>query len=194
MKKNSYYIVNTITFYRLLTAPILVFLIAWVRYDIFKWMLAVSFFTDAIDGLIARHYIVTSVFGSSLDSIADDLTIVAAIIGIFVFKREFLMQYMSVIFFLLALFFIQMIIAIARYGKISSFHTYSAKFAAIQQAVFILLLFFLVKPVVWLFFVTAAATVINLVEEIILVMILPEWKVNVKGLFWIIKENKTRYP
>jgi cardiolipin synthase len=80
MHKRSYYMVNGITLYRLMAAPLLVLLVINNRFDLFKWLLAISFFTDALDGYLARRYHVISIAGSKLDSIADDLTIVTGII------------------------------------------------------------------------------------------------------------------
>ena len=88
MSKRNYYLVNAITTYRLLASPILVILVFTEQYDAFKWMLAISFATDAVDGFLARRLNVISNLGSKLDSLADDLTIVAATIGVYVFKHE----------------------------------------------------------------------------------------------------------
>jgi hypothetical protein len=32
-------------------------------------------------------------------------------------------------------------------------------------------------------------TILDLLEEIILVMLIPKWKTDVKGLFWILKQS-----
>ena len=90
MSRRSYYIINAITIYRLSIAPLLVYLVLDHRPDPFKWLLAISFFTDAIDGYLSRRYKVTSVLGSRLDSMADDVTIIAAFTGLLVFKSGFI--------------------------------------------------------------------------------------------------------
>jgi CDP-diacylglycerol--glycerol-3-phosphate 3-phosphatidyltransferase len=190
MHKRSYYIVNGITLYRLVAAPFLFLLIIIHRPDIFKWFLAASFFTDAIDGFMARRYKVVSVLGSKLDSIADDLTIAAAITAMIILKPEFLRKEILLVIVLTTLYVFQTILAMMRYGRISSFHTYAAKAAAILQGIFLLLLFFLEDPVYILFYIAAAATMIDLIEEIILVLLLPEWQTDVKGLYWIIRKKK----
>jgi CDP-diacylglycerol--glycerol-3-phosphate 3-phosphatidyltransferase len=192
MNKCGYYFVNGITFYRMIAAPILVLLIFNGQVDIFKWLLGFSFFTDVIDGWLARKYKVASKLGATLDSIADDLTIVAGIIGVIVFKPEFLTQQIVFIIPLLALFVLQICLAFIRYGKISSFHTYLAKLAALMQGFFLILLFFLRKPVYALFYAAYFVTVIDLVEEIILVLLLPEWQNNVKGLYWVFKKKQNK--
>ena len=194
MHKRNYYLVNGITLYRVIAAPFLVFLIIDHRLDWFKWLLAISFFTDSIDGYLARRYKVVSVFGSRMDSIGDDLTIAAAVAGVIVLKPEFLKHEIIFVIILIALFTIQTILALIRYGKISSFHTYAAKFSAIFQGVFLILLFFLPKPIYVLFYITFIVTSIDLLEEIVLVLMLPQWETNVKGLWWVMKRKDRKRP
>ena len=191
MNKNSYYIVNVITLYRIIMFPVLLLLIIDQRQDIFKWLIAISFFTDAIDGFLARRFKAVSKFGSMLDSIGDDLTIVVAITGIIIFKPEFLRHEAIPITLLWTLFLLQTILALIRYRRLSSFHTYAAKIAAILEGIFILLLFF-DRPVYFLFRITAIAIAIDLVEEIILVMLLPHWETDVKGLYWVLKKRQKK--
>ena len=174
----------------MIAVPFLVLLIVYQRLDWFKWLLALSFLTDIVDGYLARKYQVTSVMGSKIDSIADDLTIVVAIAGVFIYKPEFLKHEMTIIIIVFAVFIMQTIIAFIRYGKMTSFHTYAAKTAAMLQGVFLLLLFFLPEPVYILFYVTIIVSVIELLEEIILVFMLPNWETNVKGLWWVIKRKR----
>lgn len=190
MRKPGYYIINGITAYRLVASLLLAYLVYTRQVDIFKWMLAISFFTDAIDGFLARWFKVTSVMGARLDSIADDLTILMAVYGVIRLKPEFLQQELALIIILLALLVIQMVMALVRYGKISSFHTYLAKIAAVLQGGFLILLFFLPEPPLTLFYIASAVTILEIVEEMILVVLLPEWKINVHGLYWAIKDRK----
>ena len=42
--------VNLVTLYRTVAFPVLLVLVFADRWDWFKWMLALSFFTDSIDG------------------------------------------------------------------------------------------------------------------------------------------------
>jgi cardiolipin synthase (CMP-forming) len=192
MHRRSYYIVNAITLYRMMNVPVLIFLIVTNKPDLFKWFLFFSFLSDAIDGWLARRYKVTSFFGSKLDSIADDLTIAAAITGVIVLKIDFLKQEIHIFIVLAALYVLQTILALIRYRKISSFHTYAAKMAAILQGIFLLLLFFLAQPVYILFYIAAVVTIIDLAEEIVLVLLLPHWQTNVKGLYWVIRQRQSK--
>lgn len=190
MHKISSHIINGITLYRIIAGPILVVLVFTKQLDLFKWLLALSFFTDLIDGYLARKYKVVSIFGSRLDSIGDDLTVLAAAIGLFVFKSEFVHEEAVTLIILFSLFLLQTVFALIRYGKISSFHTYLAKSAAILQGTFFILIFLLLEPLCFLFYTAAVVTGIELIEEIILVALLPKWEANVKGLFWVLRRGK----
>jgi len=189
MLKPAYYIINGITLYRLIAAPFLLVLILNREIEIFRWLIAFSFLTDAIDGFLARHYKIASILGAKLDSIADDLTILVAITGLIILKPEFVWQQLNVILVVFGLFVIQNIFAIMRYKKITSFHTYLAKMAAVFQGIFFISFFFTSQPVYPLFYAAVIITMLDLIEEIILVWVLPDWKTNVKGLFWILKNK-----
>jgi CDP-diacylglycerol--glycerol-3-phosphate 3-phosphatidyltransferase len=190
MNKRIYYIVNGLTFYRTITAPLLVILVVYEQIDWFKWLLALSFFTDAIDGFLARKFKVASIAGAKLDSIGDDLTVIAGTIGMIVFKSDFLKQEIFLLVLLWSLFVLQALFAFIKYGKMTSFHTYAAKTAAVLQGVFLILLFFLPNPLYKLFYSAVFVTTFELIEEIIITFWLPEWDTDVKGLYWIIKSRK----
>jgi len=191
--KQAWYVINGITVYRIVAAPILLILIFTGQYDIFKWLLGISFFTDLIDGYLARKYKVTSVIGTRLDSIGDDLTILVGMIGLFVMKTAFIKQEIVIFIILFSLFLVQTIYAFIRYRKMTSFHTYLAKTAALLQGAFLLFTFFTTEPNLILFYVAAIITMLELIEEIILVSLLKHWKANVKGIYWVLKEKAGNY-
>ena len=192
MEKTSYYIINAITIYRVLSAPVLFLLIFTRQTDLFKWLLGLSFFTDAIDGYLARRYKVTSVAGARLDSLGDDLTVLAGIIGLFVLRNDFISRQYLWVAVLLVLLAVQVSAAFWRSGKMTSFHTWLAKSAAVLQGIFLISAFFVPGPSLLLFYVAVAVTALELLEEIVLVFLLPVWKVNVKGIYWVLKEQREK--
>ncbi|WP_028298594.1 CDP-alcohol phosphatidyltransferase family protein [Olivibacter sitiensis] len=183
MKGKSYYMVNGITLYRLIAAPALLVLIFTGHRDIFGWLLAFSFLTDAIDGYLARRYGVVSVMGAKLDSIADDLTVLVAIIGLFVWHWPFIIEEYIWVLLLLVLYLLQLAFALFRYGKATSFHTYLAKVAAVFQGIFLVVTFFQSSPPQLLFLAAVVLTALDLIEETIMVAMLPKWQADVKGIF-----------
>lgn len=192
MRISPRHIVNGITLYRLFSAPIMFILVLTGEMNIFKCLLAISFFTDAIDGWMARRLKVTSVWGSRLDSIGDDVTVAAGIFGMLLHKQDFLRSEIVVIIIVVSLFLIQSTAAFVRFGKLTSFHTYLAKVSAILQGSFLILVFFLPQPSYFLFYATMVLTTADLVEEILIVALLVEWRTDVRGLYWVIKEIRSK--
>lgn len=190
MRKTSFYIVNGITLYRLVAVPVLLMLVFNNHTVVFRWLLPVSFFTDAIDGYFARRYKVNSVLGAKLDSIADDLTIAMAMTAMVVLKPAFFRQQSATFLLLLILFTVQVLAAMSRYGKMTSFHTYGAKAAAVLQGSFFSLFFLLPQPVMQLFYLAVIVTALELLEEIIIVAVIPCWQTDVKGLWWILRSRQ----
>lgn len=77
------------------------------------------------------------------DSVGDDLTILAAIMGLLLTQFEFINDQIIFLAILFGLFLIQLTHSLIRYKKMSSFHTYLAKIAAVVTAIFLLSVFFL---------------------------------------------------
>jgi cardiolipin synthase len=85
------------------------------------------------------------------------------------------------------LYLLQNTLAFLKYRRLTSFHTYIAKIAAVLQGMFLIAFFFFPQPVDWLFTLTVVFTGIDLLEEILLILLLPRYRTNVKGLYWLKK-------
>ncbi|MES2559393.1 MAG: CDP-alcohol phosphatidyltransferase family protein [Bacteroidota bacterium] len=179
-------LVNFITLYRVLAAPILLYYLLNNEPIIFKWLLLVSFLTDAIDGYLARRLNAATTLGSMLDSLGDVLTIIVAVAGVIYTRSEFVAEQYIVIICVCSLFILQIIFALIRYKRLSSFHTYLAKISAVMQGTFLLSLFFFNDILYPLFYLASAVTTIELIEEIILIYLIPQWEADVRGIYWYI--------
>lgn len=180
--------VDWLPIYRIVTAPILIVLALTDQKDIFKWMILISFLSDAVDGYLARKFNMTSQQGAILDSWGDMFTLVAAVVGIFSFEWEYVREHSLAIGIALGLYVLQLVIAVVKYGKPSSFHTYAAKTAAIVQGIFLIGTFFF-GIFDWLFWLTIAIAIFETLEETILIFVLPKWETDVKGLYWVMKRK-----
>jgi phosphatidylglycerophosphate synthase len=183
-------IVNLVTIYRIVTFPLLLYLIFIKEFDVFKWLLGVSFLTDAIDGQLARKFKVSSVLGAKLDSIGDDLTVAAGALGMAYSEWDFFKQQIPVIGTVFLLFLIQTGYALSKYGKPTTFHTYLAKIAAVLQGLFLLSIFFFDNIQYWLYYSAIIVTAVQLIEETIMIYLIPKWKNDIKGIFWAMKLRK----
>ena len=191
MKKKSlaYYLINGITLYRVVAAPFLLGLLLSGPPVWFKWMVALSFFTDMIDGVLARFFRVNSTLGARLDSIGDDLTVLITTAGLLMIKPELLTEQWMWLLPLVILFLIQTAYALYRYKRISSFHTRLAKLAAFAQGLFLLTFWFFDTIHYPLFYTAGIITMLELAEEIVLVAWFKEWTTDVKGLYWAWKKR-----
>ena len=195
MKSNhkNYYLVNGITLFRLVCAAFLILLALKEYLELFKWLLALSFLVDAIDSYLAWKFNVASILGARLSSLADDAIVIAATICLFIFRLEFVHEQWIVFVSLVTLLTIQIMCALFLYNQITSIHTYLGKAATFLQAIFFMMIFFDVGNATMFFYIVACVTVLQLVEEIMLVFILPEWKANVKSFLWVLRHRKRAY-
>lgn len=181
-------IADWFSFYRIAAAPLLVALILLDERLWFSWLLGISFVTDFIDGQLARRLGIVSPRGSQLDSIGDQLTLLVALAGLVRFEFDFIRAQIILILIPLGLYFLQMLAAWWRYGRVSSFHTYTAKVSAFVQGVFVLWLLFF-GPVYWLFYTMIALSVLETVEELILIYLFREWQSDVKGVLFLARSE-----
>lgn len=172
---------NAISIARLCATPVLLATVTFHRVEIFKWLLLACLLSDILDGLIARTFHLTSKLGASLDSIADIVTMLIGLAGVFVFQKPFVAEHSPAIL-LVAIFYVAEVIAsLLRYGKVSSFHTLLDRVAAYMAGIFVMSLF-LWGYHGWLFQVTVVVYVLSLSEEMALICLLPEWRSDVGGL------------
>jgi CDP-diacylglycerol--glycerol-3-phosphate 3-phosphatidyltransferase len=179
------------SFYRIVAAPLLVVLLLLGERQVFTWLLLVSFTTDMIDGFLARTLKITSPRGSQLDSLGDQSTLVIGVAGLLTFEHQFIMDHILLILVAFIPYILQMLIAFIKYGKATAFHTYLAKLSAIVQGVFILYTLFF-SPLTFFLYTTLALGVLETVEEITLIFMHREWRSDVKGIYWALKERSEK--
>ena len=144
--------------------------------------------SDILDGLIARTFHLTSKLGASLDSIADLLTMCVALIGVWVFQRPFVSAHYPEMLLLMVFYGAEAIASLARYGKVSSFHTLLDRFAAYMAGIFVMSLF-LWGYYGWLFHLTVFMFIVGLSEEMALIYLLPEWRSDVGGIYRVLRSR-----
>ncbi|HSR60122.1 MAG TPA: CDP-alcohol phosphatidyltransferase family protein [Robiginitalea sp.] len=182
-------IADWFSFYRILAIPLLAATLIWGSRDLFTWLLLVSYSTDAIDGQLARRLKISSARGAQLDSIGDQLTLAAGLVGIWVYETAFVREYIWPIGLALTLYLLQMVIAYYKYGKATAFHTYMAKTSALLQGIFVLYALFF-EPVTWLFWSVIVMGVLETAEEITLIFMYDTWVKDVKSYFWSLHDPR----
>ncbi|MDH4030179.1 MAG: CDP-alcohol phosphatidyltransferase family protein [Chromatiales bacterium] len=171
---------NAISMARLLSTPLLIWL-AWSQKErLFAWLLIIALASDGLDGLLARAFEWTSRLGSLLDSIADAALMLAAAYGVWVFHHQVYADYGVVIWTVLVLWGLQHLLALFRYRRLASFHTGLVRWAVLIFAIFVVVLF-LWGFNAWLFYVSVLFSVAAVLEEVAMVLLIPEWSPNLRG-------------
>jgi cardiolipin synthase len=147
--------------------------------------------SDILDGWIARTFAWTSRLGAILDSTADILVQLIAIGGLWMFYKETVVAHRVPVLVVVSLYLAEVVIALFRYGRISSFHTFLVRAAASALGIFVLSLFFW-RYVDWIFYPAVGLGVLAYSEELLILLLLPEWTPDVGGLYraWIITKQR----
>ena len=179
---------NAISIARLCATAVLLAAVLLHQIELFKWLLLACLLSDILDGLIARTFHLTSKLGAALDSIADALTMLIGFIGVYVFQRSFVSEHYAGVLVVAIFYAAEIAAALIRYGRLSSFHTLLDRIAAYACGIFVMSLF-LWGYHAWLYQLTVMVYVVSLSEEMILILILPEWKTDVGNVFRVLAEK-----
>jgi len=182
---------NVLSGARALAVPVLVVLALLEDEVAFTWVLIPALLSDIFDGWIARIFALESRLGAMLDSVADTLMLLVSVYGIWVFHPEVVRDHPWLCGTAVALWVLEDLLALVRYRRLSSFHTYLSKIVANLLGLFIGWLFlFGFEP--WLLYLAAGASILASLEELALLWTLPEWRTDVRGLWWVLREDRGR--
>jgi CDP-diacylglycerol--glycerol-3-phosphate 3-phosphatidyltransferase len=184
---------NALSIARIVAAPVLVALAAAGNETAFTWVLVPALLSDIADGLIARLLHLQSRLGALLDSVADVLLLFTALYAVRVFHPEIVAAHWPAGALLVGVWLAQNVTALLRYGRLSSFHTLLSKVAGYLLGIFVGVLFvFGFQP--WLLYLAVGVSVIGNLEEFALMALLPSWRPDVRGLWWLLREQRAGRP
>jgi len=180
---------NALSIARIAAAPVLLGLAFAQHHTAFTWLLIPALVSDMVDGAIARAFNLQTELGARLDSIGDVVLTLAALAGIWAFHPEVYRNDWPALLLFMGAGLLEWVLALLRYGRLSSFHTLLSKTAGTLLAIFVAVLFAIgYQP--WLFYLAIGVAVLSSIEEYVLLAILPEWRSNVRGLFWVLRDRR----
>lgn len=188
-RKEIFTIPNLLSFYRLFMFPLILYFIIAGKESMFAIFLVINLLTDAADGYIARRFKMETEFGANLDSMADNLTYVLAFAGIYFFKLEDLMPHLVSFLIYIGLCLLTIILSLIKFGKFPSFHLYMTKINGYIQGAFFICLF-TVGIITPIYYLTIGWGILGAIEHIAIQLVIPEYRSNVKGLYWVLKKRK----
>jgi cardiolipin synthase len=181
---------NLISVCRLATAPVILVL-AWHGYSrVVLGVLVASFASDVLDGYLARRYGQTSEFGARLDSLGDFIIYITIPMAWWLLWPDSARHAAPYIIAVIASVTIPPLTAFCKFHAIASYHTRLAKLAALLIGGSTLLIF--AGGPTWPFRVATPVSCIAALEEIAITLTLTERRSNVRSLWGVIRQRKSR--
>jgi len=180
---------NIISFYRLVTFPLILILGIFGYEQWFIVLLCINLVSDIVDGFIARTFNVVTRFGAAVDNLADIGTYILALFGLFAFKWQEVQPHAWLLYTFLSIFVISYIVAFARFGKVPGLHLYSAVAAGYLQGAFFFVLFAW-DFYLWFYYLAVGWGAIAYTEKILVLLNADEIRPGLKGLYWVMQNKK----
>ena len=189
LKKTFWTIPNILTLYRIFVFPLILYWIFTGKENLVGIFIAISLFTDWLDGIIARALKIQTELGAKMDSWADTGTYICAFLAIYFFKWEEIKPYMLVGCIFFGVWLLSYTIVFIKFKGLIGLHTYLFKATGYVQGGFMIILF-LWKFFPLLFYISMIVGILACIEEIIIFFVLKKPRTDVKGLYWILKQQK----
>ena len=172
---------NLLSASRIAAVPFLL-LLAWLgEHGLFTALLALSFVTDALDGFLARRWHVTSALGARLDTWGDLAIYFTLPVCLWWLWPELLLDEWPWLVALVASYILPILVALLKFGGISSYHTWLVKVAVVAVACTLLLL--LVGGPVWLLHLVVPLALLSGAEQIGITLLLGERRNDIPTLW-----------
>lgn len=176
---------NILSGFRIAAAPFLLVL-AWTGHRwSFLGLLALSLLTDCIDGAVSRKMNATSDLGTRLDSWGDMATYLTVPVGAWWLWPEILKAEAVFVMIAIISYVLPIAAGLVKFRRIPSYHTWSAKSAAVLMSLAIFILF--VAEFAWPFRCAAIFQALVACEEILITIRLSELQGNVKSLWHVMR-------
>jgi len=187
-QKELFTLPNILSLYRLLSFPFILYFVLEMSRAVFLVLFIISLLTDVLDGFIARKFNRVTRFGARLDSLADEGMYILGLTAIWVFKLSELEPYKAAFLIFACFYFLSIIVSLLKFKLLPALHLYSSKIGGYIQGLFFLVLFaFGFSP--FLFYVAIIQGIVSFLEQIIVMLIISEPKTDLKGLYWVLKNN-----
>ncbi len=179
---------NVISLFRLTAVPVLLAL-AWFGYPrAFLALLVVSFASDVLDGLGARRVGLTAARGAGLDTGGDFAIYCTIPLAGWWLWPEILRR--EAIYFAMAIgsFLLPTAVALVKFRRPSSYHTWAVKIAALLVGGSVIVLF--AGGPAWPFRVACPISVLAGLEEIAITLVLTKRRSNVRSLWHVLRATR----
>jgi cardiolipin synthase len=188
-KEKIFNVPNALSVYRMIALPFIVHSIVTNNKQLYITLLSINLITDILDGLIARTFKLETELGAKLDSFADIGTYIMAFAGMIILENEFVSEHGVAFSLIIGMYVLPQLISVVRFLRPTSFHLYSSKALGYIQGIFIFS-YFVFGYTPWYFYFMVIASCLVYTEALAIVVFIPRLRSNVKGIYFMLKENK----
>ncbi len=180
---------NLITSIRFITAPVMLWL-AWHGHGrAFMMVLALAFFSDVLDGFIARRLKQTSELGAMLDTWADLSTYLTIGFGSWWLWPEIVHREDTYLYIIVACFLIPAFVTVTKFNNYAGYHTWASKLAAACIGISLFPLFLM--DISWPFRFSVLVYVYTALEEIAITLTLEKLQCNIPSIWHLRRQRKS---
>ncbi|PCJ88955.1 MAG: CDP-alcohol phosphatidyltransferase [Thiotrichaceae bacterium] len=182
---------NSVSFLRILMAPLLFYFAFTQQPHWFIGVLLFAEFTDVLDGFLARKLQQITDMGSHLDSWGDFIIYSTIAVCAWILWPDILQREIVYFTFIVLSFTLPALIGFIKFRRFTSYHTWSVKFAVVITVTGYILLFTGLSE--WPFRVAALFCLYAAAEEIAITLLIRREHVDVRSLLQALKyrrENK----
>lgn len=178
---------NSLSLFRIIAAPFLL-LTGWFGMPtLFFILFGLMLLSDALDGIIARMQDQSSELGARLDSYGDILTYLSTPLAAWWLWPDIIKEELYYIIAVIIIYILPAFFALAKFGKLASYHTWITKVSAVLMSAGVVVLLGFENAL--LFHIAIYFLVIEMVENIAITIILPKPKSNIHSIWHAWKER-----
>ncbi len=186
-RERVFSIPNVLSLVRLGLVPVLLLIAREGDGRHFLLLLAFSLLTDCFDGYLARKLGQVTELGARLDTWADLLTYGAMAVGLMWAWPELFANERWYVLLAIGSYLPTSITCLLRFGNFPSYHTWSAKTAAVLMAPAFFWMTLAGDP--WPFRLVVLFHVWVAIEGVLITLMLSEWRCNIPSIFHLLKER-----
>ena len=176
---------NMLSIFRIGAAPALLLLAVLGNGKSFIALYAAAMVSDAADGLIARKLHQKSPWGAKLDSAGDMAILIVLPISVWLLWPQIILEETAYIVTGLVAYFIPTALAVLKFGRFPSYHTWGAKTVNVAVSVSLMIMFS--GGPRWPFHVCVPLMLLEAVEEIVMTAVLPVRHTDVPSVWHALK-------
>lgn len=179
---------NILSLFRIVAAPFLL-LTGWFGLPAgFFILFGLMLLSDAVDGYVARKTDQTSELGAKLDSYGDMTAYLTTPLAAWWLWPDIIKEELPYIITVVGVYLLPAFFSFVKFGRIASYHTWSAKISAVLISIGIVLLFGFHDN--RLFHIAIGFVIFEAIENIAITFLLPKPEINVHSLWHLLKERR----